>query len=150
MSSPNRPELSAGGVSDNNFKSAPIVFLSSVRLPLKTIVPLESSRGFSGHDPAQNPPSASWLALKKTNRREPDFRTTNGELVAVSRIDEQKRIHLQDGRTLPENHKQFTHGYAISAHCSQGKSVDAVVSADGMRKDLFYVAASRAGRASPL
>lgn len=77
------------------------------------------------------------------NRREPGFRATNGELVTVSRIDE-GRIHLQDGRTLPQNYKQFTYGYAVTAHRSQGKSVDAVViSADGMRRELFYVAASR-------
>jgi len=86
--------------------------------------------------------------LLMANRREPGFRATNGELVTVSRIDEQGRIHLQDGRALPENYKQFTHGYAVTAHRSQGKSVDAVViSADGMRKELFYVAASR-GRES--
>jgi ATP-dependent exoDNAse (exonuclease V) alpha subunit len=86
--------------------------------------------------------------LLMANRREPGFRATNGELVTVSRIDERGRIHLQDSRTLPENYKQFTHGYAITAHRSQGKSVDAVViSADGMRKELFYVAASR-GRES--
>jgi len=82
--------------------------------------------------------------LLTANRREPGFRATNGELVTVSRVDEQGRIHLQDGRALPENYKQFTHGYAVTAHRSQGKSVDAVViSADGMRKELFYVAASR-------
>jgi hypothetical protein len=86
--------------------------------------------------------------LLMANRREPGFRATNGELVTVSRIDGQGRIHLQDGRTLPENYKQFTHGYTVTAHRSQGKSVDAVViSADGMRKELFYVAASR-GRES--
>ena len=86
--------------------------------------------------------------LLTANRREPGFRATNGELVTVSRIDEQGRIHLQDRRALPENYKQFTHGYAVTAHRSQGKSVDAVViSADGMRKELFYVAASR-GRES--
>ena len=86
--------------------------------------------------------------LLTANRREPGFRATNGELVTVSRIDEQGRIHLQDGRALPENYKRFTHGYAVTAHRSQGKSVDAVViSADGMRKELFYVAASR-GRES--
>jgi hypothetical protein len=82
------------------------------------------------------------------NRREPGFRATNGELVTVSRIDGQGRIHLQDGRALPENYKQFTHGYAVTAHRSQGKSVDIVViSADEMRQELFYVAASR-GRES--
>ncbi len=86
--------------------------------------------------------------LLTANRREPSFRAINGELVTVSRIDEHGRIHLQDGRALPENYKQFTHGYAVTAHRSQGKSVDAVViSADGMRKELFYVAASR-GRES--
>ncbi len=63
-------------------------------------------------------------------------------------VDEQGRILLQDGRALPESYKQFTHGYAVTAHRSQGKSVDTVViSADGMRKELFYVATSR-GRES--
>jgi len=86
--------------------------------------------------------------LLMANRRGPDFRATNGELVTVSRIDKQGHIHLQDDRALPENYKQFTHGYAVTAHRSQGKSVDTVViSADGMRKELFYVAASR-GRES--
>jgi ADP-glucose pyrophosphorylase len=42
------------------------------------------------------------------------------------------------------NFRHFTHGYAVTAHRSQGKTVDAVIiSADGMRKELFYVAASR-------
>ena len=86
--------------------------------------------------------------LLMANRGESGFRATNGELVTVSRIDEQGRFHLQDGRTLPENYKQFRHGYAVTAHRSQGKSVDCVViSGDGMRKELFYVAASR-GRES--
>src|SRR5436309_13114486 len=45
---------------------------------------------------------------------------------------------------LPSNFKQFAHGYAVTAHRSQGKSVDSVIiSADGMRKELFYVAATR-------
>src|SRR5437016_11697416 len=45
---------------------------------------------------------------------------------------------------LPSNFKQFAHGYAVTAHRSQGKSVDSVIiSADGMRKEIFYVAASR-------
>jgi ATP-dependent exoDNAse (exonuclease V) alpha subunit len=86
--------------------------------------------------------------LLMANRRDPGSCATNGELVTVSRIDDQGRIHLQDGRALPENYKQFTHGYAVTAHRGQGKSVDAVLtSADGMRKELFYVAASR-GRES--
>ncbi len=82
------------------------------------------------------------------NRRETGFRATNGETVRVSRVDQQGRIHLQDGRTLPANYQHFDHGYAVTAHRSQGKSVDAVViSGDAMKKELFYVAASR-GRES--
>jgi ATP-dependent exoDNAse (exonuclease V) alpha subunit len=53
-------------------------------------------------------------------------------------------IQLEDGRTLPANYHEFDHGYAITAHRSQGKTVDAVVlSGDGMKQEQFYVAASR-------
>jgi hypothetical protein len=73
---------------------------------------------------------------------------TNGELVTVSGVDDQGLIQLQDGRVLPEAYRHFNHGYAVTAHRSQGKSVDAVViSGDAMQKELFYVAASR-GRES--
>ena len=86
--------------------------------------------------------------LLTANRREPGFRATNGEIVTVDRIDPKKRVHLADGRVLPANFRQFTHGYAVTAHRSQGKSVDSVIiSGDGMQKELFYVAASR-GRES--
>lgn len=86
--------------------------------------------------------------LLTANRREQDFRTTNGEIVTVSKLDETRRICLEDGRVLPSTFKQFAHGYAVTAHRSQGKSIDAVIiSGDGMQKELFYVAASR-GRES--
>jgi ATP-dependent exoDNAse (exonuclease V) alpha subunit len=77
------------------------------------------------------------------NRREADFRATNGELVKVRTVDV-GRIQLEDGRTLPANYREFDHGYAITAHRSQGKTVDAVVlSGDMMKQEQFYVAASR-------
>ena len=86
--------------------------------------------------------------LLTANRRDSDFRATNGEIVTVSRVDNQGRIHLEDRRKLPADFKHFAYGYAITAHRSQGKSVDSVIiSGDGMRKELFYVAASR-GRKS--
>jgi conjugative relaxase-like TrwC/TraI family protein len=82
--------------------------------------------------------------LLTANRQETGFRAVNGEVVTVDRIDSRKRVHLTDGRVLPGNFGQFTHGYAVTAHRSQGKSVDSVIiSADGMRRELFYVAASR-------
>ncbi|MGA2576493.1 MAG: AAA family ATPase [Bryobacteraceae bacterium] len=82
--------------------------------------------------------------LLMASRREQGFHATNGEIVTVAQIDAAGRIRLEDGRTLPAEYKQFAHGYAVTAHRSQGKSVDAlIISADGMQKELFYVAASR-------
>jgi hypothetical protein len=77
------------------------------------------------------------------NRRDGTFRATNGELVKVRNVDG-GWIHLEDGRTLPDNYHEFDHGYAVTAHRSQGKTVDAVIlSADAMKQELFYVGASR-------
>ena len=85
--------------------------------------------------------------LLTANRRDANFRATNGEIVTVSRVDKDGRMRLDDGRQLPADFKQFTHGYAVTAHRSQGKSVDSVIiSGDGMPKELFYVAASRGRR----
>src|SRR5207247_2724293 len=72
--------------------------------------------------------------LLSANRREAELRTTNGEIVTVSGVDDAGRVHLDDGRVLPSNFRQFAHGYAVTAHRSQGKSLDAVIiSADGMQ-----------------
>jgi ATP-dependent exoDNAse (exonuclease V) alpha subunit len=77
------------------------------------------------------------------NRRDAGFRATNGELATVCGV-ERGRIQLEDARTLPANYHQFDHGYAITAHRSQGKTVDGVIpSADAMKQELFYVGASR-------
>jgi ATP-dependent exoDNAse (exonuclease V) alpha subunit len=66
------------------------------------------------------------------------------QLGAVREVPYGGRIHLEDGRTLPANYHEFDHGYAVTAHRSQGKTVDAVIlSADAMKQELFYVGASR-------
>jgi ATP-dependent exoDNAse (exonuclease V) alpha subunit len=86
--------------------------------------------------------------LLTANRCDAQSRITNGELVTVSAVDAAGRIQLDDGRRLPANYRSFAHGYAVTAHRSQGKTVDSVIiSGDGMQKELFYVAASR-GRQS--
>jgi ATP-dependent exoDNAse (exonuclease V) alpha subunit len=92
--------------------------------------------------------SAGDRLLLTGNRREAGLRVTNGELVTVSAVDAAGRVHLDDGRTLPATYRSFTHGYAVTAHRSQGKTVDSVIiSADGMQRELFYVAASRGRQA---
>jgi ATP-dependent exoDNAse (exonuclease V) alpha subunit len=82
--------------------------------------------------------------MLQQNRRNPDFRATNGEFVDVKAIDADGRIELQDGRILPENYLSFTHGYATTSHKSQGKTVrNVLISGNFMSRELFYVSASR-------
>jgi conjugative relaxase-like TrwC/TraI family protein len=110
---------------------------------VERVVSPTQARSFSVHERSQIDISPGDRLLLTGNRRETDFRATNGELVKVRAIDG-GRIQLEDGRTLPANYREFNHGYAITAHRSQGKTVDAVVlSGDMMRQEQFYVAASR-------
>ncbi|MEP7305201.1 MAG: MobF family relaxase [Acidobacteriota bacterium] len=82
--------------------------------------------------------------LLTANRQDAGFHAVNGEIVSVSQVDDRGRIHLEDGRTIPSSFKHFDHGYAVTAHRSQGQSVDTVVIAgESMNRELFYVAASR-------
>jgi ATP-dependent exoDNAse (exonuclease V) alpha subunit len=101
------------------------------------------ARSFSVHERSQIEISPGDRLLLTGNRREVDFRATNGELAKVRGVDG-GRIQLEDGRTLPANYREFDHGYAITAHRSQGKTVDSVIlSGDMMKQEQFYVAASR-------
>ena len=88
--------------------------------------------------------SAGDKLLLQANWREKDFRATNGELVTVASVAPDA-IKFEDGRTLPGRYQQFTHGYAVTAHRSQGKTVDSeIIAAERMSHDLFYVSATRA------
>jgi hypothetical protein len=101
------------------------------------------ARSFSVHERHRIEVAPGDRLLLTGNRREAGFRATNGELAKVRSVDGGS-IQLEDGRTLPANYHEFDHGYAITAHRSQGKTVDAVVlSGDGMKQEQFYVAASR-------
>jgi len=108
----------------------------------RTFTPAQT-RSFSVQELRPIEVAAGDRLLLTGNRRDADFRATNGELVKVRNI-ENGHIQLEDGRTLPENYRQFDHGYAVTAHRSQGKTVDGVIlSADAMKQELFYVGASR-------
>jgi ATP-dependent exoDNAse (exonuclease V) alpha subunit len=108
----------------------------------RTVSPSQA-RSFSVHECQQIEVAPGDKLLLTGNRGGAGFRATNGELVKVRDVDG-GRIHLVDGRTLPANYHEFDHGYAVTAHRSQGKTVDAVIlSADAMKQELFYVGASR-------
>ena len=110
---------------------------------MERTVSLTQARSFSVHECQQIEVASGDRLLLTGNRRDAGFRATNGELVRVRDVDG-GRIHLEDGRTLPTTFHEFDHGYAVTAHRSQGKTVDAVIlSADAMKQELFYVGASR-------
>jgi ATP-dependent exoDNAse (exonuclease V) alpha subunit len=101
------------------------------------------TRSFSVHELQSIDVAPGDRLMLTANRRDAGFRATNGELVTVRGI-ERGHIQLEDGRELPANYHQFNHGYAVTAHRSQGKTVDGVIlSADAMKQELFYVGASR-------
>jgi ATP-dependent exoDNAse (exonuclease V) alpha subunit len=101
------------------------------------------TRSFSVHERCSIEVAPGDRLLLTGNRRGANFRATNGELVTVQSI-KNGYIRLEDGRTLPANYHQFDHDYAITAHRSQGKTVDgAILSADALKQELFYVGASR-------
>jgi len=72
----------------------------------------------------------------------------NGELVEVKRLAGDAII-LTDGRTIPADYRTFTHGYAVTSHAAQAKTVDEVLvvassrSLPAINQQQFYVSISR-------
>ncbi len=75
-------------------------------------------------------------------------RFINGELVEVKTIRGDS-ILLADGRQIPAGYRTFTHGYAVTSHAAQGKTVDEVLvvassrSLAAVHRQQFYVSISR-------
>ncbi len=91
-----------------------------------------------------------WLLLQ-ANAVAAHQRFTNGERVQVKRLtDGATTLELTDGRVLPADYRTFTHGYAVTSHSSQGKTVDEVLvvasskSFPAVSQEQFYVSISRA------
>ena len=85
-----------------------------------------------------------WLLLQANHGKE----FINGERVQVREI-QNGRIALADGRSLPNGFNVFTHGYAVTSHSSQSKTVDEVLvvassrSFGAVNREQFYVSISR-------
>jgi len=72
----------------------------------------------------------------------------NGELVEVKALQGDS-VLLADGRVIPADYRTFTHGYAVTSHAAQGKTVDEVLvvassrSLPAVSQEQFYVSISR-------
>jgi hypothetical protein len=88
--------------------------------------------------------AGDWLLLQANHGKE----FINGERVQVREIGG-GRISLTDGRVLPGTFNTFTHGYAVTSHSSQSKTVDDVLlvassrSFGAVNREQFYVSISR-------
>ena len=88
--------------------------------------------------------AGDWLLLQANHGKE----FVNGERVQVREI-QNGCIALADGRTLPAGFNTFTHGYAVTSHSSQGKTIDEVLlvasskSFAAVNREQFYVSISR-------
>jgi conjugative relaxase-like TrwC/TraI family protein len=88
--------------------------------------------------------AGDWLLLQANHGKE----FINGERVQVKTI-QNGRLALADGRMLPVSYNTFTHGYAVTSHSSQGKTVDEVLlvasskSFAAVNREQFYVSISR-------
>ncbi|MCA9027603.1 MAG: relaxase domain-containing protein [Planctomycetaceae bacterium] len=77
-------------------------------------------------------------------------RLNNGSLYQVQGFDEQGNIRLNNGWLIGKQFGHFTHGYVVTSHSSQGKTVDEVFvgqsseSFPASSREQFYVSASRA------
>jgi conjugative relaxase-like TrwC/TraI family protein len=88
--------------------------------------------------------AGDWLLLQANHGKE----FINGERVQVREI-RNGFITLVDGRELPGTYNTFTHGYAVTSHSSQSKTVDDVLlvassrSFGAVNREQFYVSISR-------
>ena len=72
--------------------------------------------------PVEMKPAKGDQLQLKANAPSPDGKElVNGELVTVASVNSKGQIQLKDGRTLPENYREFVRGYAITSYGSQGK-----------------------------
>jgi conjugative relaxase-like TrwC/TraI family protein len=77
----------------------------------------------------------------------------NGGLYSVNGFDKNGNIRLSNGSTLSKEFGNFSHGYVMTSHASQGKTVDKVIisqSSESLKassREQFYVSASRGRQA---
>jgi len=76
-------------------------------------------------------------------------RLANGSLYKISRFDDEGNIVLDNGWLVGKNFGHLAHGYVVTSHASQGKTVDQVFVGQSSKsfpassREQFYVSVSR-------
>ena len=105
------------------------------RLPLR-------SKAFSVSRSHELPVATGDRILIRANL--PSAKLINGEIVTVAEIAD-GRLHFADGRILDTRYRPpIAHGFAVTSHASQSKTVDhVIVAAERLDAKAAYVACSR-------
>ena len=102
---------------------------------------------FEVAEPVKLPVAPGERLLVQSNRKCDGL--FNGQIVMVKQVEADGRILLDDGRRIAPDFRAFTHGYCVTSHASQGRTVDHVyvaVDSQSIRSaslNQFYVSASR-------
>lgn len=100
---------------------------------------------FSVAEARQLPVAPGEKLLIQANCRE--RRLINGQIATVQDIDRRGTIRLTDGRRIDPSFRSFTHGYCLTAHAAEGKTVDHIYldasQSRAAHREQFYVSVSR-------
>ena len=115
----------------------------------EAVLPLGAcSAAFDVGEPRKLKIAAGEKLLLQANAVAGRKRFINGQLVEVKAMQGDS-VLLADSRVLPADYRAFTHGYAVTSHAAQGKTVDAVLvvassrSLPAVHQEQFYVSISR-------
>jgi conjugative relaxase-like TrwC/TraI family protein len=89
------------------------------------------------------------IRISRNGQTKEGKQLNNGSLHTVQAIKANGDLVLDKGMTLPADYAHFAHGYCVTSHASQGKTVDDVIICESSMSfpaaslEQFYVSASR-------
>jgi len=90
-----------------------------------------------------------WIRITQNGYSRDGHRLNNGELRRVKGFDKQGDLILDNGWVVAKDYGNLAHGYCVTSHGSQGKSVQRLLVAESEEslpaasREQFYVSASR-------
>jgi len=113
--------------------------------------PLDQAERFQVYRPSVLPiaPGDVLRITRNGTTADRQHRLNNGSLYTVRGFDVSGNIVLANGWTVSKNYGHLAHGYVVTSHASQGKTVDRVLigqSSDSLSassREQFYVSVSR-------
>lgn len=117
-------------------------------------LPLDQAARFQAYHPDSIRLAAGDMLKISRNGQTADgkHRLSNGGLYRVREFTDAGDIVLENGWVVSRDYGHFTHGYCVTSHVSQGKTVDVVLIGQSSRsfpassREQFYVSVSRGKR----